>query len=52
MKAVLVISAGVIFCDVRCINKLCLGESNTEDNLITLNIANDSFLKRDTLRVF
>ena len=61
MKAVLVISASVIFCDVQCvnhivrcvkfdmkvalINKLCFGESNTEDNLITSNIANDSFLK-------
>ena len=34
------------------INKQCFGGSNTEDNLITSNIANDSSLKRDTLRVF
>ena len=68
MKAVLVISAIAIFCDVQCvnhivrcvkfdmkvvlINKLCFGGSNTEDNVITLNVAHDSFLKCDTLRVF
>ena len=72
MKAVLVISAKVIFCDVQCvnhivrcgkfdmtlymlvvlINKLCFGGSNTEHNVITSNVAHDSSLKRDTLRVF
>lgn len=64
MKAVLVISVRVVFCDVQCvnhivrcvkfgmnvvlINKLCFGGSNTEDNVITLNVAHDSFLKCDT----